>query len=51
MLLDVTDYENMIDTIELLQEINQARHELEDGKGIPHEEVMSSLNKRLKQLK
>lgn len=51
VLLDVGDYENMIDTIELLQEINQARQELEDGKGVPHKEVMSSLKKRLRQLK
>ena len=51
VLLDVGDYENMIDTIELLQEINQARQELEEGKGVPQEEVMSSLKNRLKQLK
>jgi antitoxin YefM len=51
VLLDVSDYENMVDTIELLQEINQARQEIEDGKGIPHEEVMRSLKERLKQLK
>lgn len=47
VLLDVSDYEKMVDTIELLQEINQARQEIEDGKGIPHEEVMSSLKDRL----
>lgn len=51
VLLDVSDYENMVDTIELLQEINQARQELETGKGTPHEEVMRSLKERLKQLK
>lgn len=50
VLLDVSDYENMIDTIELLKEINEARQELEDGKGVAHQEVMSSLKKRLKQL-
>ena len=47
VLLDVSDYEQMIDTIELLQEINQARQEIEDGKGLEHDEVMSSLKKRL----
>jgi prevent-host-death family protein len=47
VLLDVGDYEQMIDTIELLQEINQARHEIDDDKGIEHEEVMSSLKERL----
>ena len=47
VLLDVGDYEQMIDTIEVLQEINQARQEIEDGKGTEHEEVMSSLKERL----
>jgi len=47
VLLDVGDYEQIIDTIELLQEINQARQEIEDGKGTEHEEFMSLLKKRL----
>lgn len=47
VLLDVGDYEQMIDTIELLQEINDARQEIDEGKGIKHEEVMSSLKERL----
>ncbi len=51
VLLEVSDYEKMLDTIELLQEINQARQEVEEGKGVVHEEVMSSLKERLKQLK
>ena len=51
VLMDVADYENMVETIELLQEINQARQELDAGKGIPHEEVMDSLREQLKQLK
>jgi prevent-host-death family protein len=51
VLLEVSDYEKMLDTIELLQEINQARQEIGEGKGVAHEEVMSSLKERLKQLK
>ena len=51
VLLDVSDYEKMVDTIELFKEINDARQEIETGRGIPHEEVMSSLKKRLKQFK
>lgn len=47
VLLDVSDYEQMVNTIELLQEINQARQEIEDGKGAEHEEVMNSLKERL----
>ena len=51
VLLGVSDYEKMVDTIELLQEVSQARQDLEDGKGVPHDEVMSSMKKRIKQLK
>lgn len=51
VLLGVSEYEELIDTIEVLQEVNQARQELEDGKGIPHKEVMATLKNRLKQLK
>jgi len=51
VLLEVSDYEKMLDTIELLQEINRARQEIEEGKGVAHEEVMGSLKERLKQLK
>jgi prevent-host-death family protein len=48
VLLDVNDYEQMIETIEILQEINQAREELAAGKGIPHEEVMAYMRDRYK---
>ncbi len=51
VLLDVSDYEEMIDTIELLQEVNQARQELDQGKGVPHDKAMKSIRERLNQLK
>jgi len=51
ILLDVTDYEEMVDTIEMLQEVNQARRELDQGKGVPHQNAMKSVRERLKQLK
>lgn len=51
ILLDVADYEEMVDTIEMLKEVNQARRELDQGKGIPHDEAMKSVRERLNQLK
>ena len=51
ILLDVTDYEEMVDTIEMLKEVNQARRELDQGKGIPHDEAMKSVRERLNQLR
>ena len=49
ILLDVADYEEMVDTIEMLKEVNQARRELNEGKGIPHDKAMNSARARLKQ--
>lgn len=43
VLLDVGEYERMLDTIELLQAISEAERELDAGGGIPHEEVMARL--------
>ena len=51
ILLDVADYEEMVDTIEMLQEVNQARRELDQGKGIPHDKTMNSVRERLSQLR
>jgi prevent-host-death family protein len=47
ILLDVSAYEQMIEKIEVLQEINQARHEIKDGEGVEHEEVMKTLKERV----
>lgn len=49
ILLDVADYEEMVDTIEMLKEVNQARRELNEGKGITHDKAMNSARARLKQ--
>ena len=50
VLLDVSYYEEMVDTIEMLQEVNQARNELDNGKGLAHDQVMKTIRERLKQL-
>lgn len=43
VLLDVEEYEEMLDTIELLQGIQEGIAQLDAGKGVPHEEVMTRL--------
>lgn len=50
VLLDVSYYEEMVDTIEMLQEVNQARNELDNGRGLEHDQVMKTIRKRLKEL-
>ncbi len=47
ILLDVADYEEMVDTIEMLKEVNQARQELNEGKGVTHDNAMNSVRNRL----
>lgn len=51
VLLDVSDYEKMVETLELLQEVHQARQELEAGTGIPHEEAINTLKNRFNLIK
>ena len=47
VLLGVADYEALIDELELLRDIRTAEREIEEGKGIPHSEVVESLHSRL----
>lgn len=47
VLLNVSDYEKMVDTIELLQEVNRSRQEIEDEEGISHDQVITSLKNKL----
>jgi prevent-host-death family protein len=46
VVLDVEQYEAMVDEIELIRDIRQAKAELERGEGIPHEEVVAELRAR-----
>ncbi len=43
VLIDVEDYQKMLDKIELLEEISAARNELDNGEGISHDEFISEL--------
>jgi antitoxin YefM len=47
VVLDVAQYEALVDEIELIRDIRQAKAELARGEGIPHEDVVSELRKRL----
>jgi len=47
VLLDVSAYENMLEKIEILQEVNQARQEIENGEDVEHKRVMNSLKDKI----
>lgn len=43
VLIDVEDYQKMLDKIELLEELSAARKELVNGEGINHDEFINEL--------
>jgi len=48
VVLDVDQYEALVDEIEIIRDIRQAKAELARGEGIPHEEVVAELRTRMK---
>jgi prevent-host-death family protein len=47
VILDVDEYEALVDEIEVIRDIRQAKEELARGEGIPHDEVVAELRARL----
>lgn len=43
VLIDVEDYQKMLDKIQLLEELSTARKELNNGEGVSHEKFFSEL--------
>jgi len=48
VVLDVDEYEALIEQVEIIRDIRDARAEMARGEGIPHEEVVAELRSRLK---
>ena len=48
VVLDVDEYESLVEQVELIRDIRDARAEMARGEGIPHEEVVAELRARLK---
>lgn len=46
VLLDVEDYQKLLDKVQLLQEITGARKELDDGEGVDHNELFDELRNK-----
>ena len=47
VVLDVDQYEALVDEIEVIRDIRQAKEELARGEGVPHEAVVAELRARL----
>ena len=48
VLVNVNEYEAMMDKLELLQEMTEAERELDAGKGIPHAQARKAILSKLK---
>ncbi len=48
VMLDVTEYENLIEKIELLTDIQIAETQLQKGEGIPHQDAKQKILERIK---
>jgi antitoxin YefM len=46
VVLDVSEYEQMLDTIDLLRDVRTALNELEAGKGVPNGDAQTQLRSR-----
>lgn len=46
VVLDVADYESMVDELELLRDVRTAVHQIESGKGISNREAKAELRRR-----
>ena len=47
VLLDVEQYESLVEELEVVRDIRKGREELARGEGIPHEDAVRALRERL----
>jgi len=48
VLMDVSEYERMVDKFELIKDVETATKQLKNGHGIPHEQVRKRLKERFR---
>ncbi len=46
VLVDVEEYQRLLDKVELLEELAQAKNELDRGEGIPHDELFKKIKSK-----
>jgi prevent-host-death family protein len=47
VVMDVEEYESLVEELEVVRDIRQAKAELARGEGIPHDQVVAELRSRL----
>ena len=48
VLLDVTDYAQLVEELELLRDVRTAMKQIESGKGVPNREAKAQLRRRFR---
>lgn len=48
VLMDVSEYERMVDKFELIQDIEIATRQIDDGQGVPHKQAYKRLKNRIR---
>ncbi len=46
VVMDVEEYESLVEELEVVRDIRQAKAELARGEGIPHDQVVAQLRSR-----
>jgi antitoxin YefM len=46
-LVNATDFDDLMDTLDLMRDVEISRREIAEGKGIPHEQVMAEMRERI----
>ncbi|WP_306537101.1 type II toxin-antitoxin system Phd/YefM family antitoxin [Geobacter sp.] len=49
VLMDVAEYEGLMERLDLLEELQCAERQVDDGQGIPHDEALSHILGRIAQ--
>lgn len=48
VVMDVEEYESLVEELKVVRDIRQGKAELARGEGVPHEQVVAELRSRLK---
>jgi prevent-host-death family protein len=48
VLLDVAEYETLVDRLELLEDLQAAERQIEEGRGIAHDEALKAVMEHLR---
>ncbi len=48
VLIDVSEYENLLDRIDLLEDVKTGEAQINAGKGVPHKKALDAVRKKIR---